>query len=147
MLGEPHALPIGRSELLREGRDVTLLAIGAMVLAAENAADMLAERGISAAVVNARFVKPLDEQLILEWTRRTGALVTIEEGMLAGGFGAAVLELLMREGLRLPVRCLGIPDRIFDHGSQNTLRKHAGLTAHELAGAAAQLVSQPVAVP
>jgi 1-deoxy-D-xylulose-5-phosphate synthase len=146
MLGEPHALPIGRGELLREGRDVTLLAVGAMVLAAENAADMLAERGIDAAVINARFVKPLDEQLILEWARRTGHVVTIEEGMLAGGFGSAVLELFMREGLRAPVKCLGVPDRIFDHGSQNALRKRAGLTAHDLLDAAVELVGQPVTV-
>jgi len=146
MLGEPHTLPIGRGELLREGRDVTLLAVGAMVLAAENAADMLAAKGISAAVINARFVKPLDERLILEWVGRTGALVTIEESMLAGGFGSAVLELLMREGVRVPVRCLGIPDRIFDHASQNALRKRAGLTADGLVDAALALVGQPLAV-
>jgi 1-deoxy-D-xylulose-5-phosphate synthase len=145
MLGAPHELPIGRAELLREGADVTILALGAMVLAAENAADMLAAKGIRATVINARFVKPLDEKLILKAARQTGAMVTIEEGVLAGGFGSAVLELLMREQVEIPTRCLAIPDRLFDHASQNTLRQRAGLTAQDVAKAATALTRQRVA--
>jgi 1-deoxy-D-xylulose-5-phosphate synthase len=127
MSGDPHALPIGRGELLREGTDVTLVAIGSMVLTAERAAEALAETGVSATVINARFVKPLDEQLILDSVRETGAVVTLEEAMLHGGFGSAVLELLVREELTIPSACIGIPDRFFDHGSQGQLRKDAGL--------------------
>jgi 1-deoxy-D-xylulose-5-phosphate synthase len=143
----PHPLPIGRGELLREGSDVTLLTYGTMALAAENAADLLAEQGIHATVINARFVKPLDEPLILEWVRRTGALVTVEEGAAMGGFGSAVLELLARERIQLAVECLGIPDHFFDHASQGSLRRQAGLTADDVVRAAMDVVArQPATV-
>lgn len=146
--GEPHPLPIGRGEVLREGDDITIVALGTMVLPAERAADILAEQGIHATVINARFVKPLDEELILSSVRRTGHLVTVEEAMLAGGFGSAVLELLAREGLRLPVTTLGVPDRIFDHAPQSVLRKQAGLDAETIASRAAALVgARPADVP
>jgi 1-deoxy-D-xylulose-5-phosphate synthase len=91
-------------------------------------------------VVNARFLKPLDERLLLDSIRETGAMITVEEAMLAGGFGAAVLELLAREDVRLPVRCIGVPDRIFDHGSQSQLRKDAGIDAESIAEQALALV-------
>jgi 1-deoxy-D-xylulose-5-phosphate synthase len=141
----PHALPIGRGELLREGTDVTIVSIGTMALTAEQAAETLAREGISAAVINARFVKPLDEKLILDSVRRTGAIVTLEEGSAAGGFGSAVLELLAREGLQLPVQVLGIPDRFFDHASQSSLRKQAGLTTEHVVEAARVVTRQPAA--
>ncbi|HEX3722457.1 MAG TPA: 1-deoxy-D-xylulose-5-phosphate synthase, partial [Nitrolancea sp.] len=90
MLGEPHLLPIGKGELIREGSDLTIAAIGSAVLPATRAADILAESGIQAEVINARFVKPLDEALILNSVRKTQRLVTVEEAMLAGGFGSAL---------------------------------------------------------
>lgn len=139
---KPHALPIGRGEVIREGTDVTLVALGSMVLTAENAADILAQRGISAAVINARFVKPLDDNLLLAWARRTGAFVTIEEGARAGGFGSAVLELLSREDIRIPVRTLGIPDMFLDHASQSSLRAKAGLSVDDLVAAASDVVTR-----
>ncbi|HYI15812.1 MAG TPA: 1-deoxy-D-xylulose-5-phosphate synthase [Thermomicrobiales bacterium] len=142
----PHVLPIGRGELLREGTDVTIVSIGTMALTAEHAADQLAREGISAAVINARFVKPLDEKLILRWARKTGAVVTLEEGSAAGGFGSAVLELLAREGLQLPAKVLGVPDRFFDHASQSSLRKQAGLTIEYVVEAARAVTQQPAAV-
>jgi 1-deoxy-D-xylulose-5-phosphate synthase len=143
----PYALPIGRGEVLREGSDVTLISIGSMALTAENAADVLAQKGISATVINARFVKPLDEALLLRWARKTGAVVTIEEGTAAGGFGAAVLELFAREGVHIPVKVLGIPDRFFDHASQSSLRKQAGLSMDHVIRAAREAVaSRSVAV-
>jgi 1-deoxy-D-xylulose-5-phosphate synthase len=141
----PHALPIGRGELLREGTDVTIISIGTMALTAEQAADQMAREGISAAVINARFVKPLDEKLILDWVRRTGSVVTLEEGSAAGGFGSAVLELLAREGLQVPARTLGIPDRFFDHASQSSLRKQAGLTIEHVVEASRAVTRQPAA--
>lgn len=142
---KPHALPIGRGELLRSGRDVTIVSIGTMALTAENAADLLAQEGISAEVINARFVKPLDETLILESVRRTGALVTIEENVVAGGFGSAVLELLAREGVTIPATPIGIPDRFLDHASQSSLLKQAGLSVSDLVSAARAVVArQPV---
>ena len=136
MSGPMHALPIGRGETLRTGSDVAILAIGSMVLPAERAADILAAEGVSAEVVNMRFVKPLDEALIVEVARRCGAIVTAEENVLPGGFGASVLEVLAKHGLRIPVRTLGIPDRIFEHASQSRLRAMAGLAPNDVAAAA-----------
>jgi 1-deoxy-D-xylulose-5-phosphate synthase len=131
-----HALPIGRGELLREGGDVAILAVGTMVLPAERAAELLAHEGVRATVVNARFVKPLDERLVLDLAARCGALVTVEESSVRGGFGAGVLELLAERGVQIPVRMLGVPDRIYEQASQARLREMAGLTPDGIAGAA-----------
>ncbi|HVL25275.1 MAG TPA: transketolase C-terminal domain-containing protein, partial [Thermomicrobiales bacterium] len=125
--GALHPLPIGRAEVLREGADVALVAVGSMVLNAERAADALAAEGINATVVNARYVKPLDETLLLHLADEVGAIVTIEENAVAGGFGAGVLELLASHDKRIPVRTLGVPDHIFEQASQNRLRELAGL--------------------
>jgi 1-deoxy-D-xylulose-5-phosphate synthase len=143
----PVALPVGKAELIREGRDIAILAIGSRVITAENAAALLAERGVDAAVVNARFVKPLDEDLILRLARKTGAVVTIEENVAHGGFGSAVLELLAREGVQIPVQVIAIPDRIFDHASQDSLRKQAGIEVQDLVEAALELSTAVRAAP
>ncbi|MDQ3695044.1 MAG: 1-deoxy-D-xylulose-5-phosphate synthase [Chloroflexota bacterium] len=136
-----HALPIGRAEVLRDGTDVAILAVGAMVLPAERAADRLAADGIAAAVINARFVKPLDARLILDLAARCRAIVTVEESAAAGGFGAGVLELLAAHQVSTPVRVLGVPDRVFDHASQGRLREQAGLTPADIAAAARSLLA------
>ncbi|MCK4512912.1 1-deoxy-D-xylulose-5-phosphate synthase, partial [bacterium] len=116
---KPAALKIGKAERLRSGTDVCLLAIGSMVATALEAAETLAQSGIHASVVNARFVKPLDRELILEEAVRTGHVVTIEENVIAGGFGAAVMELLQAEGVYgVRVRVLGIPDEFLEHASR-----------------------------
>jgi 1-deoxy-D-xylulose-5-phosphate synthase len=137
-----HALPIGRSETLREGSDVAILAVGSMVLPAERAAEVLANDGITATVVNARFVKPLDEELILRLARTCGAIVTVEENVIRGGFGAGVLETLANEGIEIPVRTLGVPDRIFEQASQARLRELAGLTYADIAEAARTVIGE-----
>jgi 1-deoxy-D-xylulose-5-phosphate synthase len=136
-----HTLPIGRAEVLQEGADVALLAVGAMVLPAERAAAILAADGIAATVVNARFVKPLDERLILNLAERCRAIVTIEENVVLGGFGGAVLETLAAAGMTLPVRVLGVPDRVFEQASQGRLRQLAGLTADDIAEAARGVIA------
>ena len=101
-----------------------------MANAALAAADRLArEAGIDAAVINARFVNPLDEELILQWARRCGRLLTVEESILAGGFGSAVLELLAERGLALPVSRLGIDDRFVEQGPRELLLSLYGLDA------------------
>jgi 1-deoxy-D-xylulose-5-phosphate synthase len=142
-LDEPlHELPIGRGELLRDGADVAILAVGPMVLPAERAADALRAEGIDAAVVNARFVKPLDETLILELARTRSAVVTVEESAVAGGFGSAVLELLAANDVSVPVATLGAPDRIFEHASQATLRNAAGLSMEAIASETRRLLSR-----
>ncbi len=142
MLAEPYALPIGRGEVLRDGSDLTIIAIGATVLASIRASEILAEAGIEVTLINARFVKPLDESLILDAARRTGAMLTVEEAMLAGGFGSAVMELLTREDVRVRVDCLGLPDRFFDHASQQSLRTQAGIDAECIARRAMVVLQQ-----
>jgi 1-deoxy-D-xylulose-5-phosphate synthase len=135
-------IPIGQAEAIRTGSDVAILAVGSMVLAAERAADVLADDNLSATVINARFVKPLDEALILELARSHGAIVTVEENTATGGFGSGVLELLAREGVRVPVKVLGIPDRIFEQASQNRLRELAGLGIDAIATAAREVTAE-----
>ena len=137
----PTALPIGKAERLRSGTDVCLLAIGSMVATAQEAAELLVESGIHASVVNARFVKPLDRDLILEEAARTGYIVTIEENVVAGGFGAAVMELLQAEGVYgVRVRVLGIPDEFLEHGSRSRLLANCHLTPGGVAESARALL-------
>ena len=136
-----HLLPIGKSEVLREGSDAAIVAVGSMVLTAERAADQLADDGIDVTVVNARFVKPLDEALILDLARTHGAIVTIEENTATGGFGTAVLELLSAHGLTVPVKVLGVPDRVFEHASQQRLRELAGLGITDVVSATRSVVA------
>lgn len=129
-LKEPHLLPWGQGELLREGKDLLVAAAGTVVNAALAAAERLFnEEGIDAAVINARFVKPLDEKLILEWAARCGRVLTVEENTLVGGFGSAVLELLSKRGLVLPVRRLGIDDRFVEQGPRPLVLSLYGLDA------------------
>ncbi len=131
---EPRPLRIGEGELLESGEDLTLVAYGSMVAHARAAAKLLAVSGIRAAVINARFAKPLDERLILEWARRTGRVATLEEAALPGGFGDAVLELVTRAaGPAVRAIRFGIPDRFFDHGARDALLRNAGLDAPSIA--------------
>ena len=122
-----HEVPIGKAEVITEGEDVAIVGIGSTVLTAERAADALAAEGISATVVNARFVKPLDEELLLELARTHAGIVTVEENTTVGGFGSAVLELYNRENIETPVRVAAVPDRFFEQASQNRLRELAGI--------------------
>lgn len=138
---EMQLLPVGRGELLRAGNDLSIIAIGSTVMPALEASEILTAKGINAAVVNARFIKPLDETLILEQARSTGRILTVEENMLQGGFGSAVLELLQDHGLTgVQVKRLGIPDIYVEHGSQAQLRSDLGIDAAGIAAAAQELV-------
>ena len=124
------ALALGRGELLRPGSDVLVLAVGTMVQPGLEAAETLAQEGLSVGVVNARFVKPLDEELILDLTRQTRQVICVEENNILGGFGSAVCELLMEKGpTGVKVKRLGIPDRFVQHGTQAELRAELGLDA------------------
>ena len=107
---------LGEAELLRDGDDAAILAIGSMVHPALETANEMAADGISCSVLNARFVKPLDRTKILSLARRVDLIVTIEEHSAQGGFGSAILELLSEEGIRTPVRVLGVPDALIEHG-------------------------------
>jgi 1-deoxy-D-xylulose-5-phosphate synthase len=129
----PAAIAVGRGEVLRGGHDVAILALGAPVAAAVESAALLAERGISCAVVDARFVKPLDEDLILDVVDRVEAVVTVEEHSLAGGFGSSVLELLAARGRQVAVECIGVPDEFVEHGKQGDMRATFDLDAAGIA--------------
>ena len=127
---EPRSIPIGRGELLREGSEILLVGFGPIVARATEAADRLAAAGWSVGLINARFAKPLDRQLILEEARGKRLVVTLEESVVTGGFGSAVLELLEEARLADPayrdvaLRIVGIPgDRFVDHGSVADLRR------------------------
>jgi 1-deoxy-D-xylulose-5-phosphate synthase len=124
---EPREIPIGQAEPLREGSDLTLLALGSMVHPCLEAAERLAEHGISAGVVNARFVKPLDEELIVELALR-GPVVTVEEAQRQGGFGSAVAELLQDRGVEARLHTIAIPDDFVEHGKPAILHGQVGLT-------------------
>ena len=142
---ELEEIPIGKGEVLREGKDATILAIGSTVYPSLHAADILKKKGIDVAVINARFVKPLDEEMIVEWTSRTGYLVTVEENALQGGFGSAVLEMLSDKGyLSIRVKRLGIPDKFITHGSQAELRMDIGIHPEGIAKAVEELLEKKV---
>jgi 1-deoxy-D-xylulose-5-phosphate synthase len=121
---------VGKGELLRDGRDAAVIAVGHMVEPAVEAAERLAVEGIEVSVMNARFVKPLDEEMLLALADTTGGLVTVEDHFLAGGFGSAVLELLESRGRsHARVTRLGVPDGVHQHGPQELLRARFGLDA------------------
>jgi 1-deoxy-D-xylulose-5-phosphate synthase len=119
-----RTIPIGQAEVLREGKDIALVGFGTSVAECLRAADILDESGIEAAVINARFAKPLDEELLLRYARTTGGIVTAEENVRAGGFGEAVLDLLSDNGVpEKYLANLSMPDVIVDHGPQTTFRQ------------------------
>ena len=125
-------LQIGRGELLTDGDDLLIVAYGSMVYPALATAGLLQEQGVRAAVINARFLRPLDEALIVPLVRRIGRVVTIEEGCLAGGFGAAVVETLNDHDVCVPVFRIGIPDVLVDHASPDQSKQALGLTPPQM---------------
>jgi 1-deoxy-D-xylulose-5-phosphate synthase len=141
MDSQMRPLEIGKAELLRDGRDVVIAGIGQTVVPALKAAQDLAALGIEAAVVNARFVKPLDRDLLRQLLLRIPNLITVEDHAVAGGFGSAVLEFLADEGLNdIRVKRLGVPDRFIPHGTQDELRKLCGFDKDAIAQATLQMV-------
>jgi 1-deoxy-D-xylulose-5-phosphate synthase len=128
---EYKTLPIGKGVVLKQGQEVYLLAIGATVHPALRAAAIIEKEGIPCGVVNMRFVKPLDKDLLVQLSRQTTNFVTIEEHVLTGGFGSAVMEAT--EGMGLNIRRIGIPDKFIEHGPQNVLRDQVGLSPEKIA--------------
>ena len=133
---------------MRDGTDIVFITAGNTALAAMKAADRLATAGIEAAVVNARFIKPLDRDLILSISARIPRVITVEENALQGGFGSAVLECLNEAG-RCPVRLLrvGIPDAFVEQGSMERLREIYGLDENGLFTTALAFAKEPSAIP
>jgi 1-deoxy-D-xylulose-5-phosphate synthase len=126
-------LPIGKGEVLIEGTDLAIIAVGRVVYQAIAAASCLNEAGKSVAVINARFIKPIDEELIVEWAKKTGRIITVEENIVQGGFGASVLEVLTKWNIRnCEIVNLGLPDRFIEHGEPGILRDKYGMTAKRI---------------
>lgn len=128
-----EALEIGKGEILRQGDDVLILGYGTMVYPAMQAAEILSEYGIEATVVNARFVKPLDTELILPLAKEIGRVVTLEEGCLMGGFGSAVAEALLDADIVVPVKRIGVPDILVDHATPDQSFAALGLSSPQIA--------------
>ncbi len=139
----PEALPIGKGELLKDGTDVAIIAIGAPVWQAVRAAERLSQEGLSTAVVNGRFVKPLDRDLIADVAKRVRYVVTVEEGCKMGGFGSAVIEALSEAGVNdVTTKILGLPDWFIEQGPQDLLRERYGLTAEGIYQSVKELIGR-----
>jgi 1-deoxy-D-xylulose-5-phosphate synthase len=142
-LGEPEILEVGRGRILHPGGprpDVLVLGYGPLAYAAVAAAKELQGEGIRAVVVDPRFAKPLDTELICDLAAQTGRVVTVEEGCLQGGFGSAVIEALSENGIHVPVKRLGLPDEFVTHGNADKQKAGYGLDAAGIAAAARALV-------
>jgi 1-deoxy-D-xylulose-5-phosphate synthase len=130
---ELKVLEIGKGEMLSKGEDAAIIAIGSMVMPALEAAGMLQDEGIEACVINARFLKPLDEDLITRAAEPVDLVVTVEENSVRGGFGDAVAQCLNRAGLLKPLQMIAIPDEFVEHAPRGELLKDLGLTAPGIA--------------
>lgn len=137
-----ETLPVGKAEVLQEAGDIAFLAVGTMVEKAKEAAAILKEEGIEAAVVNMRFIKPLDTELLGEMARTKRLLITAEENVLAGGFGSAVAEYLADHGIEVPLLRFGIPNRFIEQGTRRELLSLCGLQPDEMAERIRERLSQ-----
>jgi 1-deoxy-D-xylulose-5-phosphate synthase len=142
----PVVLEIGKAEVLQDGSDIAIFALGAMVAEAERLAKMLEAEGQSVAVVNARFAKPVDGECIGRYAKRCGLVVTMEDHVLAGGFGSAVLESLNAQAIEVPVVRVGWPDEFIEHGKPEALHAKYGLTAEAALERVRPLLKRPVGV-
>jgi 1-deoxy-D-xylulose-5-phosphate synthase len=142
----PVALEIGKAEVIRDGSDVAIFGLGAMLAEAERLAKMLAAEGFSAAVINPRFAKPVDHGCVERYADKCGLIVTLEDHVLAGGFGSAVLESLNLSEIDVPVVRIGWPDQFIEHGKVEALREKYGLTAEAALERVRPLLRKPVAV-
>jgi 1-deoxy-D-xylulose-5-phosphate synthase len=124
----PVALPIGKAQVVRDGEGIAIWGLGALLPMAVELADKLDEKGHSAAVINPRFVKPLDREMLAAYARKVSVMVTFEDSVLMGGFGSAVLEALNEMGLDVPVVRIGWPDHFVEHGKVDQLRAANGVS-------------------
>jgi 1-deoxy-D-xylulose-5-phosphate synthase len=128
---EPQAIPVGKAEVLQDGSDVAILGLGPMISLAKELAMRLERDGYSAAVINPRFVKPIDREMLELYARRVSAFVTFEDHVKMGGFGSAVIETLKDLGSAVPVVRIGWPDRFIEHGKVDDLRARHGVSVDE----------------
>lgn len=147
---QPVALEIGKAEVLQDGSDVAVFALGAMMGEGRRLVGLLEAQGLSVALVNPRFAKPVDAECVALYGRRCGLLITLEDHVLDGGFGSALLERVNEQELAVPVVRVGWPDQFIEHGKQDDLRKKYGLTAEgamsKAAGFVGKIVGERLAV-
>jgi 1-deoxy-D-xylulose-5-phosphate synthase len=124
----PQAIPLGKAEVIKDGADVAILGLGPMISLAKELAARLEREGLSAAIINPRFVKPLDLEMLASYAQRVAAFVTFEDHVKMGGFGSAVVEALSQMGVSVPVVRIGWPDQFIEHGKVDDLRATHGLT-------------------
>jgi len=141
-----EALPIGKAEILRQGDDLLMLGYGSMVYPTMQAAEILSEHGIEATVINARFAKPIDTELILPLAQQIGRVVTLEEGCLMGGFGSAVAESLLDADIAVPLTRIGVPDQLVDHATPEESFAELGLTPPQIADRILKICAKPAPV-
>ncbi len=140
-----QSIEIGRGEVLKEGRDVVIVAIGSTVYPSLHGAEQLEKAGIHATVINSRFLKPLDEELLCYWAKKTGRVLTVEENILQGGFGSAVLELFQGRGLfSIQVKRLGIPDLFVENGPQSFLRTKYRIDENSIVQEVIEMIGNPL---
>jgi 1-deoxy-D-xylulose-5-phosphate synthase len=125
---EPQAIPVGKAEVIKDGGDVAILGLGPLITMAQELAARLECAGYSAAVVNPRFIKPIDREMLANYAGRVAAFVTFEDHVKMNGFGSAVIEALAELGSAVPVVRIGWPDRFIEHGKVEELRTKHGLT-------------------
>ena len=139
---EPQSIPVGKAEVLEDGSDIAIFGLGPMISLGRELAGMLKREGFSSALVNPRFVKPLDLDLLERYARRVAAFVTFEDHVKMGGFGTAVVEALDELKLALPVIRIGWPDQFIEHGKVEQLRARYGLTAEAALAQVLPLLNQ-----
>jgi 1-deoxy-D-xylulose-5-phosphate synthase len=137
---EPEVLPVGKAEILQDGADVAILGLGPTISLAKELAARLESEGYSAAVVNPRFVKPIDREMLEQYAKKVAAFVTFEDHVKMGGFGSAVVEALEEMGSAVPVARIGWPDQFVEHGKVDELRARHGLTVEEAHGQVLRLI-------
>jgi 1-deoxy-D-xylulose-5-phosphate synthase len=125
---EPQAIPVGKAEVIQDGSDVAILGLGAMLPMAAGLAVRLEREGYSTAVINPRFIKPIDSEMLAEYAKRVAAFVTFEDHVKMGGFGTAVVEALEELGSAVPVARIGWPDQFIEHGKVEELRARHGVS-------------------
>jgi 1-deoxy-D-xylulose-5-phosphate synthase len=140
---EYKIVPIGESEIIKEGKELMIIALGSMVQPSVEAAALLEEEGLSVGVINCRYAKPLDKRLV-EYSKAAGKVLVVEENILQGGFGSAILELFNEMGIRdLTIKRMGLPDRFVEHGPVSLLKEKIGLDCSGIAKEARELCGKP----
>lgn len=139
---EPKDIRTGKAEIIKNGENISIIAIGKMVARAVEVADILKEEGINAEVINARFLKPLDEETITNSITKTKVVITIEDNIIEGALGTRIEELIVEKNIQAKIRKFGYPDKFIKHGTPQELEKIYGLDAENIAKNCAKILEK-----